>query len=250
MVNSTLPQLEQKVQLSGISWQTYQALLSELSDRRLCLTYNQGNLEIMVPSPEHEFYKTLMGRFVETIAEELKIKIHPLGSTTFAREDLGRGLEPAECFYIRNQAAVKGKKRLDPTQDSPPDLVVEIDITSSSRDRMASYAALGVPEIWRYDGKVFRVYQLQNQEYQLSEASLAFPNVAIAEITRFLEQSATTDYLVVPEKPPNFLGTQTPSSMVEGVQPANSRGASKRITKKCGFEALWKLLVSLEFARE
>lgn len=195
MVSLTLPQLEQKVQLSGISWQTYQTLLSELSDRRLRLTYNQGNLEIMVPSPEHEFYKTLMGRFVETIAEELKIKIHPLGSTTFAREDLGRGLEPDECFYIRNQAAVKGKKRLDPNQDPPPDLVIEIDITSSSRDRMTSYAALGVPEIWRYDGKVFRVYQLQNQEYQLSEASLAFPNIAIAEITRFLEQSATIDYL-------------------------------------------------------
>lgn len=195
MASPTFLQLEQKVQLSGISWQTYQALLSELSDRRLRLTYNQGNLEIMVPSPEHEFYKTLMGRFVETIAEELKIKIHPLGSTTFAREDLGRGLEPDECFYIRNQAAVKGKKRLDPTQDPPPDLVIEIDITSSSRDRMASYAALGVPEIWRYDGKVFQVYQLQNQEYQLSEASLAFPNIAIAEIVHFLEQSATTDYL-------------------------------------------------------
>ena len=195
MVSPTLPQLEQKVQLSGISWQTYQALLHELSDRRLRLTYNQGNLEIMVPSSEHEFYKTLMGRFVETIAEELKIKIHPLGSTTFAREDLGRGLEPDECFYIRNQAAVKGKKRLDPTQDPPPDLVIEIDITSSSRDRMASYAALGVPEIWHCDGKVFRVYQLQNQEYQPSETSLAFPNIAIAEVTRFLEQSATTDYL-------------------------------------------------------
>ena len=195
MVNATFPQLEQKVQLSGISWQTYQALLHELSDHRLRLTYNQGNLEIMVPSPEYEFYKTLMGRFVETIAEELRIKIHPLGSTTFAREDLGRGLEPDECFYIRNQTAVKGKKRLDPTQGPPPDLVVEIDITSSSRDRMASYAALGVPEIWRYDGKAFWVYQLQNQEYQLSEASLAFPDIAIAEIVHFLEQSATTDYL-------------------------------------------------------
>ena len=195
MVSPTLPQLEQKVQLSGISWQTYQALLSELSDRRLRLTYNQGNLEIVVPSPEHEFYKTLMGRFVETIAEELKIKIHPLGSTTFAREDLGRGLEPDECFYIRSQAVVKCKKRLDPNQDPPPDLVIEIDITSSSRDRMTSYAALDVPEIWRYDGKVFRVYQLQNQEYQPSETSLAFPDIAIAEITRFLEQSATTDYL-------------------------------------------------------
>ena len=108
---------------------------------------------------------------------------------------MGRGLEPDECFYIRNQAAVKGKKRLDSTQDPPPDLVIEIDITSSSRDRLTAYAALGVPEIWRYDGKAFWVYQLQNQEYQLSEASLAFPDIAIAEIVHFLEKSATTDYL-------------------------------------------------------
>ncbi|NJN89782.1 MAG: Uma2 family endonuclease, partial [Leptolyngbyaceae cyanobacterium SL_5_14] len=76
------------VHLSGISWQTYETLLEELSDRRFRLTYNRGNLEIMTPSPEHELNKTLMGRFVETLAEEANLSVYPLGSTTFKRPEL------------------------------------------------------------------------------------------------------------------------------------------------------------------
>lgn len=194
MTRNTLTQSEQ-IQLSGISWQTYQNLLRELKDRRLRLTYDCGILEIMVPSPEHEYYKRLVGRFVETLAEELKIKIYPLGSTTFSRQDLNRGLEPDECFYIHNQGAVKGKKRIDLAQDPPPDLVVEIDITSSSLSRLAVYAALGVPEAWRYDGTSLKIYRLQNQEYVLCNWSPTFPNLSAEEVSRFLEQTGTEDYL-------------------------------------------------------
>lgn len=109
MATETLAPVEQRIQLSGISWQTYERLLAELSDRRLRLTYYRGNLEIMAPSPEHEFYKTIMGRFVETLAEELEVKIYPLGSTTFKRPELS-GAEPDECFYIQNRQLVQGKK--------------------------------------------------------------------------------------------------------------------------------------------
>nr|WP_200892538.1 Uma2 family endonuclease [Aliterella atlantica] len=126
------------IHLSGISWQTYQALRSELSERRLRLTYNRGTLEIMAPSPEHELNKKVMGRFVETLAEELGIQVYPLGSTTFQRPELS-GAEPDECFYIRNIALVRGKKRLDFSVDPGPDLVIEIDITSSSPNRLQVY---------------------------------------------------------------------------------------------------------------
>lgn len=193
MVTQTSTQVEQ-IQLSGISWNTYETLLKELSDRRLRLTYNRGKLEIMVPSPEHERYKKIVGRFVETIAEELEVSIEPLGSTTFKRPELVGG-EPDECFYIRNLNAVKGKKRIDLDRDPPPDLVVEIDITSSSEIRFPVYADLGVPEIWRYDGNSFTVYQLQEQKYIPSEQSLAFPNLPIIEISSFLQQAMTMDYL-------------------------------------------------------
>lgn len=194
MTRNTLTQSEQ-IQLSGISWQTYQSLLRELNDRRLRLTYDCGILEIMVPSPEHEYYKKLVGRFVETLAEELKISIYPLGSTTFSRQDLNRGLEPDECFYIQRQGAVKGKKRIDLAQDPPPDLVVEIDITSSSVSRLAVYAALGVSEVWRYDGTCLKIYRLQGQEYVLCSRSPTFPKLSAQEVSRFLEQTGTVDYL-------------------------------------------------------
>jgi Uma2 family endonuclease len=195
MTSNTLIQPEEIIHLSGISWQTYETLLAELNEsRRLRLTYNRGNLEIMAPSPEHEIYKKTMGRFVETLAEELNMRIYPLGSTTFKRGELS-GAEPDECFYIKNINIVKGKKRIDLAQDPPPDLVVEIDITSRSQNRFEVYADIGVPEIWRYDGKFFSINILQNQEYVAVERSLAFPNLPLAEISNFLQQVGQKDYL-------------------------------------------------------
>jgi Uma2 family endonuclease len=182
------------INLSGISWQTYETLLAELSDRRLRLTYNRGNLEIMAPSPEHEFSKKVMGRFVETLAEESAIQIYPLGSTTFKRPKLS-GAEPGECFYLSNIDAVRGKKRLDLAEDPAPDLVVEIDVTSPSDNRLQVYADLGVAEVWIYDGESLVIQQLQNGIYVTSLTSQFFLNIPIPEIAGFLQQAETIDYL-------------------------------------------------------
>jgi Uma2 family endonuclease len=182
------------IHLSGISWQTYETLLEELSDRRLRLTYNRGNLEIMAPSPEHEIGKKVMGRFVETLAEETDLQIYPLGSTTFKRPELS-GAEPDECFYIRRIGAVRGKKRLDLTEDPAPDLVVEIDVTSSSNNRLQVYADLGVAEVWIYDGVSLGIKQLQDGTYITSQMSQFFVNIPIPEIAEFLQQAKTMDYL-------------------------------------------------------
>jgi Uma2 family endonuclease len=182
------------IRLSGISWKTYEALLEDLSDRRLRLTYNRGNLEIMAPSPEHELSKTLMGRFVETLAEETDVQIYPLGSTTLKRTKLS-GAEPDECFYIHRIAAVQGKKRLDLAEDPAPDLALEIDITSSSQNRLQVYADMGVAEVWIYDGEALAVKQLQDGSYVNSQASQFFPNLPIPDIAKFLQQATTMDYL-------------------------------------------------------
>jgi Uma2 family endonuclease len=195
MTSNTLIQPTEIIHLSGISWQTYENLLTELSvNRRLRLTYNRGTLEIMVPSPEHESYKTIVGRFVETLAEELEIRIKPLGSTTFKYPELS-GAEPDECFYIKNIKFIKGKKRINLQQDPPPDLVVETDITSSSKNRFQVYADMGVPEIWRYDGTIFSINILRNDKYIAVEQSLAFPNLPLTEIADFLQQAEDKDYL-------------------------------------------------------
>jgi Uma2 family endonuclease len=185
---------EEIIHLSGISWNTYETLLAELSDRRLRLTYNRGNLEIMSPSPEHERFKKVSGRFVETMAEELNIPIEPLGSTTFKRPKLS-GAEPDECFYIRNIGVVRGKKRLDLAEDPAPDLVVEIDVTSSSHNRLQVYADLGIAEVWIYNGESLVIQQLQNGIYITSQTSQFFANISITEIAKFVQQAGTMDYL-------------------------------------------------------
>ena len=207
MTAQTLAPPEQIVHLSGISWQTYETLLAEIGDRQIRLRYNRGNLEIMVPSPEHERFKTIMGRFVETLAEELEVRIEPLGSTTFKRPELS-GAEPDECFYIQNISTVKGKKRIDLNQDPPPDLVVEIDITSRSENSLQVYADLGVPEVWIYNGSRLRINRLENGEYVEGEISLAFPSLPILEIVRFLEQAETMDYLELVKAFRNWVKSQ------------------------------------------
>ncbi|MGB3263415.1 MAG: Uma2 family endonuclease [Microcoleus sp.] len=211
MTAQTLAPPQQIVQLSGISWQTYENLLAEIGDRQIRLTYNRGNLEIIVPSPEHERFKTIMGRFVETLAEELEVKIEPLGSTTFKRPKLS-GAEPDECFYIQNLSAIKGKKRIDMDRDPPPDLVVEIDITSRSENSLQVYADLGVPEVWIYNGTRLRINRFENGGYVEGEISLAFPSLPILEIVRFLDLAETMDYLELVKAFRNWVKSQIQQS--------------------------------------
>jgi Uma2 family endonuclease len=196
MTATLLAPPDEVIRLSGISWTTYETLLEELSHRRLRLTYNRGNLEIMAPSPEHELNKRVLGRFVETIAEELAISIYPLGSTTFKKINLS-GAEPDECFYIRNIAAVQGKKRLDMEEDPAPDIVLEIDITSSSESRLQVYADLGVAEVWIYNGESLVIQNLQNGSYIATQTSQFFANLSILDIASWLQRSTTMDYLTL-----------------------------------------------------
>ncbi|GAB4226259.1 MAG: Uma2 family endonuclease [Elainellaceae cyanobacterium] len=196
MVATPLAPPTELIHLSGISWQTYETLLRELSDRRLRLTYNRGTLEIMAPSPEHELGKEVLGRFVETLAEELEIQIYPLGSTTFKLPEVS-GAEPDKCFYIRNINLVRGRRRLNLAEDPAPDLAIEIDVTSSSKNRLQVYADLGVAEVWIYNGEALIIQQLQNGIYSTSQTSQFFPNIPIPDIADFLQQAETEDYLTL-----------------------------------------------------
>ena len=196
MTATLLAPPDEMIHLSGISWKTYETLLEELSDRRLRFTYNRGNLEIMAPYPEHELNKQVLGRFIETIAEELEVSIYPLGSTTFKQPELS-GAEPDKCFYIRNIAAVQGKRRLNMGEDPAPDLIVEIDITSSSQNRLQVYADLGVAEVWIYNGESLVIQKLQNATYIANQTSQFFINLPISEVANWLQRSTTMDYLAL-----------------------------------------------------
>ena len=193
MTATLIPSQSSGILLTNISWKTYESLLNELTQQGgIRLTYDRGTLEIMAPLAPHEKYKKILGRFVETVTDELNVEICSLGSLTCRREDLARGLEPDQCYYIQNENVVWDKEQIDLNQDPPPDLVVEIDVTSSSIDRLSLYASLGVPEVWRYDGNRLIIYQLESQEYTERDVSPTFPFLSQVEMLRFLELRRTT----------------------------------------------------------
>lgn len=185
---------EQRVTLHNVSWETYERLLADLQDSSAPrLTYDRGTLEIMSPSSEHERYNRTAAQIVEELAVEMDINIDSLGSTTFRREDIDRGFEPDSCFYIRNAARVRGKKRIDLSADPPPDLVIEIDITSPSLAKFPIFAKVGVPEVWRFDGTRLAIYEIAGGDYQERDTSIAFPKVTAADVTAFIKESETMD---------------------------------------------------------
>lgn len=182
----------QRVLLEDISWQEFEAILNELGEHRGSrVAYSQGTLEIMVPLPEHERAKVIIGDLVKILLDELDLNWESLGSTTFKREDMTVGIEPDDCFYIQNHRLMIGKDRIDLTVDPSPDLAIEIDVTSKTQ--ISAYQALKVPEIWRYENGKLEINLLQTEQYVKSQTSPTFPNFPVIEgISRFLEMSRTT----------------------------------------------------------
>jgi Uma2 family endonuclease len=183
---------EQRTVLHNISWETYEHLLADHRDRSSPrFAYDRGVLEIMVVSSRHERPNRLISLLVELVAEEMELDLVNLGSTTFRHEDLQRGFEPDTCFYVQNEERVRGKVEIDSEVDPPPDLVIEVDITSPSLDRFPIYAHFGVPEVWRYDGERIVVYELRNMEYVEVANSLALPWFTSDILTRLVAQGLT-----------------------------------------------------------
>ena len=185
---------EQRVILHNVSWDTYERLLADLHDSSAPrLTYDRGTLEIMSPSSERERYNRTIAQIVEELAVELTTNFDSLGSTTFRREDIDRGFEPDSCFYVQNAERVRGKKRIDLSIDPPPDLVIEIDITSTSLDKFPIFAQVGVQEVWRFDGNRLSIHEHALHRYQEQLASTIFSGIAATDITALIKASETID---------------------------------------------------------
>ena len=139
---------EQRVLLRNVSWETYERLLAEREESRVPrFAYDRGMLEIMSPSTELEHPSHIIALLVEVFAEEMNVNVYGVGSTTFRREDLDRGFEPDACFYVQNEEHVRGKPRIGLNVDPPPDLVIEVDITSPPLNKLPIDAQIDVPEI-------------------------------------------------------------------------------------------------------
>ncbi len=185
--------------LFNIDWRTYNVIGRALADRpALRLTYDRGTLEIMTTSSEHEHFKHLLRRLLETWAEERNVAIAGYGSMTFNRRKFLRGLEPDECYWIASEAKIHGRDHIDLRVDPPPDLVLEIDITHSSLDRMGIYGILGVPEVWRYSKGTLRFRARQpDGNYADTPTSLSLPPLKPADLMPFLAMRTTTDEIAI-----------------------------------------------------
>jgi Uma2 family endonuclease len=145
MTTLAQPQVSNEVEhvdplvLEGVSWETYEALRSDLDDagQHVRVTYDEGRMCLVSPLPKHEKWKYLLGQFVEVIADERDIPISTFGSTTWKRRDRRKGLEPDECFYVQREREVRGKLDFDLRHDPPPDLAIEVDIRRHPVDREA-----------------------------------------------------------------------------------------------------------------
>jgi Uma2 family endonuclease len=171
----------QQMLLKDISWQKLEKILEEMGERRAArISYSDGWLEIMVPLPEHEKDKEIFGELVRILLDKLEINFEPFGSTTLKNERMRQAVEADTSFYIQNQGAVIGKNRIDLNIDPPPDLAIEIDITS--RTRFENYEILGVPELWRYKQQGLEIFLLQEGKYVKSQSSPNFPDIPIIEL--------------------------------------------------------------------
>lgn len=183
------PHRNQRVALHGLTWSAYQQILQALpSNRAARLTYDRGTLEITMPLEDHEFALRLIDLFVRILVLEMGMNMKTMGSTTLGREELERAAEPDCAYYIQNQPIVAGR-RVDLTTDPPPDLVVEVDLSHTDIDKNRLYAALGVPELWRYNGQVWRIFQLQDGEYGECDRSPTFTWVEKHNLYQFLAQA-------------------------------------------------------------
>lgn len=194
--------------LHNVSWSSYVAIGRALQDRpAIRMTYDEGELEIMTTSPQHEFYKKYLSRFVETLAEEFEVKIATAGEMTFQRKDLEKGFEGDDCFWIAHELQMRGKMAWRAYVDPPPDLFLEIEVSRRALKRMKLFAALRIAEVWCCNGREIRVHLLQDDgTYRQVESSPTFPRVPLQGLVRFLQPDKDKDYLTVIRELRDWIG--------------------------------------------
>ncbi|MBE9180348.1 Uma2 family endonuclease [Oculatella sp. LEGE 06141] len=181
-----------------VSWEDFEAILQELGDRRSTrVAYCNGTFEIMTPLPEHEYFKETIGDAIKDMAETLELDYESYGSTTWRQRAKQAGLESDNCFYFQNEAIVRGRLDINLAIDPPPDLALEIDVTSKSLERLPIYALLGIPELWCYDAGTLTIYQFQDGQYVEVRQSMVFPQLNIQALPQLIEANRAAGRLAL-----------------------------------------------------
>jgi Uma2 family endonuclease len=196
MATATVPRpVPPGIVLEDVPWADYEAMLRIVGDRHIRINYDRRRMEIMSPLKRHGDGSYLLGRMVDTLTEELNIPVEHADPVTLRRPDLEKGVEPDKLYHFgANAERVRGAREFDLAVDPPPDLVIEVDVTSSSIPRLPIFAAMGIPEVWRIDGEDLQFLHLQAEgTYQPRDHSRAFPTLPLAEAARFLELGQRSD---------------------------------------------------------
>lgn len=162
------------------TWQEYQSLCDQRGDGSIPrLKYRDGEVLLMSPLPVHGRDANLLADIVKTLLDHDGREYDAFTPVTMTLPEES-GIEPDYCFYIDNWPAVSGKKRIDWRQDPPPDLVIEIDVTSYSDVR--DYLPYRVPEVWLLRKQQLLIYLLQDTDYILQDKSIYFPEIKLQEV--------------------------------------------------------------------
>lgn len=185
---------EATLTLRGVSWETYEDLLEAVGEAPpLRISYDEGVMQIMTISFEHEFFAECISQAIGLARSVLKIKIIFFGRATMKKQQKLKGAEPDACFYVKNAAKIGNKIRIDLSTDPPPDIVVETDIYHDSQPKLPIYAALGVPEVWKFDGKVLTIHRLDGEQYVEAQRSEQLPILSGETLTRLLARAQSAD---------------------------------------------------------
>jgi Uma2 family endonuclease len=176
--------------VNDFEWDQYELLLEDLDERHNPrLSYDCGRLEVVMTSGGHEDYSCVIDTVVRDYCEALDLIVQAYGGATWKKKSVAKGAEADCCFYIQNARKVIGKMRIPLESNPPPDLVVEVDLTTDSRRKLRIYAGLGVPEVWRFDGSAFFFHELVDGEYVDVGSSKRIPGFTPSLLIETLEKS-------------------------------------------------------------
>lgn len=200
-----------RIVLRDINWGRYIELRDNPAQRHIRMTFFGGELTLMSPSRVHERLKELLAQFIRVWAEEQGLPLSSAGSTTLRSPEMMAALEPDSAFYLKHAPQMWERDDFDPANDPPPDLAVEIDVSSSSLGRMAIYASLGVPEVWRTDGDMLTVSVLRDGNYHFSSTSVALPGLSLEVVMSFLNRRTEEDEITLIREFRTWAASQKPS---------------------------------------
>ncbi|MEB3342134.1 Uma2 family endonuclease [Okeania sp.] len=180
------------ITLNDLTWEEFEAFLEEkeANGTKTRIAYIQGTLIIISPLPARERLHRIISDIVKVLLDSQERDWEEFGSTTFRKKAKKVGLEPDTCFYIENGEKMRSRMRIDMTVDPPPDLAIEVDVTSKTT--FDTYEALAVPELWIYTEEKFTIQVFTNGLYVESSISPTFPNLPILELIPNLVNQALT----------------------------------------------------------